>query len=110
MMLHLVAMYGLAYILKESDIFAPARQWIMQRSVFITKLLWCWYCVGFWSGVFIYLLDSASSKGFESFNPFDLIIWGCAGSVASALGNAVMERLSWQRADIEPTKENKSGV
>lgn len=95
-MIELLGMYGLAWIWKEAEIFSVPRNWLMQRSVFLTKLLWCWWCVGFWAGAFVYLLHSGSSSSFENFNPFEWIVWGCAGSAVSAMGNAVMNRLDFQ--------------
>jgi hypothetical protein len=107
----LFSIWGMSYIIKESDILAPVRQWVMQRSVFMSKLLWCWWCVGFWAGVFIYLLHSGTATVFETFSPFEWLVWGCAGSAASAFGNAVMQRLEWQpitkdnASDTKTTKE-----
>jgi hypothetical protein len=91
---YLAAAYGLAWIWKESDLFATTRNWLMQRSTFITQLLSCWYCTGFWAGAFIYVLQHASVVSFETFNPFEWIIWGCAGSAAAALGNAVIDKMT----------------
>ena len=100
MLIYLLAMFGLAWIAKESDLFATSRNWLMQRSAFITRLLSCWWCVGFWSGVAIYLLQTSVAT-FEAFSPFEWLIWGCAGSAASALGNAVYERLTWVEIPTE---------
>lgn len=106
---YLFACFGCAYVIKESDLLAKPRQWVMQRSVFLTKLLWCWWCVGFWAGVFVYLLHHASGDGFETFNPFEWLIWGFAGSAASAMGNAVMQRLEWQPTTTTDIDTDKQG-
>jgi len=90
-LLILLSMYGLAFILSQSEILDRPRRWLMLRSEFITRLLLCWFCVGFWSGIIIYAL----------YNPLrywavgECIVWGCAGSAVSGLLNAVFDRLNW---------------
>ncbi len=98
-MLELFAIYGLAWIIRESDLLAGVRRWLVQRSALLTQLIMCWYCLGFWSGVFVYLLHSGTANAFETFSPFEWVVWGFAGSAASAFGNAVMQKLDWQVID-----------
>jgi hypothetical protein len=103
----LFSFFGMSYAIKEAELFAVPRNWLMQRSAFMAKLLYCWWCVGFWAGAFVYLLHSGSANAFEEFNPFEWIVWGCAGSAVSALGNAVMNRLDFQLVD---TNTNQSAT
>lgn len=92
MLLYALAIYGLSWIWKESDLFATTRNWIMQRSTFITQLLMCWYCTGFWAGIVVCLWSSEWSFGWGMIGT--LLIWGCTGSASAALGNAAWEKLS----------------
>jgi hypothetical protein len=94
-LLYLASMLGAAFIVKESDILAKPRQWLMQRSSFFAKLFLCYWCVGFWAGIAIYLLHS------PDWNVGEWIVWGCAGSASAGLGSAVIDKLTM----IE-TKEN----
>lgn len=81
----LFAVFGTAYIAKESSIFAAPRSWLMQRSSFFAALLYCYWCVGFYAGIFVYLLHWLQ---------IDLFLWGLAGTAICGMGNAVLERLS----------------
>jgi hypothetical protein len=100
-LLYLLAMFGAAYAIKEAELFSPARNLLMRHSPFFIRLLSCWWCVGFWAGVFIYLLAHTSAGAFETFNPFEWIVWGFAGSAVSALGSAVYEKLTWVEIPID---------
>jgi hypothetical protein len=100
-MIELVAAYGLAWIIKESELLARPRNWLMQRSVWLAKLLYCWYCVGFWTGAFIYLLQRPDEIAqtldiFETGHGIsvgEMLIYGFAGSGASGLLNLVANKL-----------------
>lgn len=88
----LFSFYGVAWGIKESDLLAKPRNWVMQRSEFMIHLLSCWYCVGFWAGVLVCLCSGESNIDWAL--PGRLLVWGCAGSAASAIGNALFEKLS----------------
>lgn len=79
------AIYGLTWGIQNSELLSVSRGWIMRKSVFAFKLLSCSFCVGFYSGMLIYLL----SQSVHSFNLF--LIWGLAGSgisfILTGLGN-----------------------
>jgi hypothetical protein len=103
-LLVLFAMLGCSWIAKESELFASTRNWLMRHSPFMIRLLSCWWCVGFWAGIFVYLLHSGSTTTFETFNTFEWILWGFASSAVSALGNAVYERLTL--IEVKPEETN----
>jgi hypothetical protein len=90
------AIFGLAYLLKQSDgpwgIMAWIRNKLMKNKyvgVFFFKLLDCWYCTGCWAGAVVYLLHE------KSWHVNLFILWVLAGGASSLILNAVLEKL-WQ--------------
>lgn len=94
-LIYILAIYGLAFLLKEVEgpwgIVATARNWLMTNKyvgVFFYKLLECYFCMGWWCGVFIYLLSE------EAWDLNLLICWGLAGAAISLILSKVVDRLS----------------
>lgn len=90
-----LAIYGLAFLLKEIDgpwgIVCTARNWLMSNKyvgVFFFKLLSCYYCLGWWCGLCIYLLSQ------DEWYVNLLICWGLAGAAISLILSKVIERLN----------------
>ena len=88
------AVFGLAFLIKESDgpwgIMSWLRNRLMQNKyvgVFFYKLLDCYFCVGFHCGWMVYLLQAESYK-FQSF-----ILWGLAGGAISLILDGVLAKL-----------------
>jgi hypothetical protein len=93
-LVYLLAIFGLAFFLKESDgpfdIILHLRNKLMSNKylgVFFYKLLSCYFCCGFHCGYLIYLL---SQKNW-SFNL--LICWALAGGTISLILDAVIDYL-----------------
>lgn len=83
----IISMYGLSFILKESDIFSSVRNYLMRSKyagVFFYGLFSCYACIGFWSGMFIFILDYAN------FFLSKILIWGFAGSAISFIINNLL--------------------
>ena len=83
--------FGLSFILKESDIFASVRNLLLRNKyvgTFFYGLLSCYACVGFWSGLIIYLFN------FNKFNLFHMLTWGFASSAISLITSFVIEKLN----------------
>ena len=88
----LSSIYALAFLIKETDgpfgIMATIRNYLFSNKyvgVFFFKLLDCYFCTGFWCGIFIYLLT-------QPFQINMLIVWALAGGFISMLGDKVMSR------------------
>jgi hypothetical protein len=90
----IIAIFGLAFALKEKDgpwgIINLMRRKLMQDKrvgVVFFKLFDCYYCLGFHCGWFVYLLshDSWSLQFF--------ILWALAGGVISLIINALLSKL-----------------
>lgn len=47
-----IAAFGLAYILGHSSISLAPRTWLASKSAWLTELLECPACLGFWIGLF----------------------------------------------------------
>jgi len=61
--IYLLASFGLSFLIKENDgpfnIIGRLRNLLMTNKyigVFFYKLLSCWFCLGCWTGAFIYFL------------------------------------------------------
>ena len=78
--IYLLAIFGLAFLIKESDgpfdIILYLRNMLMRNKyvgVFFYKLFSCYFCVGCHAGWIIYLFQM------NNFNLYNLIIWTLAG-------------------------------
>lgn len=89
----LLSFYGMTYFIKESDILARPRNWVMMHSVFMTKMLYCWFCSGFWASVLVYFLNE------NNFHLNSLILWGLAGATFSSFMNAIINKLTFFKDD-----------
>ncbi len=90
----LLAIFGLAFLLKESDgpwgIIGWFRNKIVNNSVigvFSYQLLSCYFCLGFHCGWIVYLLTA------EHYRWQFFILWGLAGGVISLILDGLLERL-----------------
>ncbi len=101
--LFIFSLIGLSFIIVESTIFQPMRTWlkdglIPQKLNFkffvliknkLTKIVGCFQCTGFWSGVICGLL-------LVSFNPLIVFCCGCAGSFLTPLAVSIMNYIEVQ--------------
>lgn len=87
----LLSFYGLTYLIKEADILSPVRNWLMMKSTFITKMLFCWFCTGFHAGWMVYLLHM------DHFNAATLFLYALAGAASASIINAIVNRLTWTK-------------
>lgn len=53
--LFLLCCYAVTFVLIDSEIFEPIRK-VLTKSKFLEKLLQCWFCTGFWSSLFSFLI------------------------------------------------------
>lgn len=89
----LLAIYGLAFLIKESDGPWGVIAWLRNRlikswaGVFFFKLLNCYFCVGCHCGWIVYLLSAESYK-WQFF-----VLWALAGGAVSLILDAVHTRL-----------------
>lgn len=51
--MNLIACLGLVWILKDSYIFKKPRDRVKSQSIFLSELLSCSLCLGFWAGVLL---------------------------------------------------------
>lgn len=92
------AIFGLAFLIKESDGPWGSMAWLRNKlmsnkhvGVFFYKLLDCYFCLGFHCGWIVYLLHETTWK-IQFF-----ILWGLAGAAISFMLNLLVERLSAER-------------
>jgi hypothetical protein len=95
--LQLLAIFGLAFLIKESagpfDIMDWIRNQLMRNKyvgVFFYKLLSCYFCVGCHCGWIVYLL-SAETYSWQFF-----ALWTLTGGAVSLMLDAVLSRLHRQ--------------
>jgi hypothetical protein len=93
--LSLLAIFGLTFLLKESDGPCGIMSWMRNKliankyvGVFFYKLLSCYFCVGFHCGWMVYLLQAEYYK-FQFF-----ILWGLAGAAISLILDGLLTKLS----------------
>lgn len=93
--IYIAAMYAITFALKEIDgpffLISTVRLALLRNKYvgfFFYKLFECYFCLGFYSGLIVYL----AKQHFHHINPFDFILWGLAGSAISYLTNIFVER------------------
>lgn len=94
MVITILAIYGLAFAIRETDgpwdLVSKWRNWMMRLplvGVQFYKLLNCYFCLGFHCGWIVYLL----SENHYTWQFF--ILYGLAGGVISLILDAVLSRL-----------------
>ena len=90
----LLAIYGLAFLLKDSDGPWDIMIWLRRTlfnlpyvATFFIKLFDCYFCIGCHCGWIVYLL-SHESWSFQFF-----ILWTLAGGAASLILNGLLTKL-----------------
>ena len=90
----LIAIYGLAFLIKESDGPFGIINWLRNRlianrfvGVFFYKLLDCWFCTGCHCGWIVYLLYS------DHYTWQFFILWILAGGTVSLFIDALFSKL-----------------
>lgn len=91
----LFSIYGLAFLIKESDgpggIIAWFRNKIMQNKyvgVFFYKLLSCYFCTGMYCGAIVYLLYE------KTYHWNFLFLWALAGGAICLIMDATLNKLN----------------
>src|SRR5579885_981225 len=92
-----MAIFGISFFIKEINgpfnFMLNIRRWLINNKyigVFMYELLSCYFCVGAYSGIIVYLIHSH----FSHLNIFDLSLWVFGGSIISLMGNLVVEKLT----------------
>lgn len=75
--IYLLAIFGIVQFIKESDVMSWPRTMLLRVHPIFFKLLTCYYCLGFWVGLLVYLAQ------FSSYRVVDHIIWGFGGAAIS---------------------------
>jgi hypothetical protein len=90
----ILAIYGLAFAIRETsgpwDIISRARNWMMRLPIIgvpFYQLLQCYYCLGCWCGIIVYLLIT------YTFHWNWMICYGLAGGTICLLIDAILMRL-----------------
>jgi len=96
-LLHIFAIVGLAFLIKESDGPWGIMAWIRSRlmrnkymGVFFYKLLDCYFCVGCHTGWIIYLLATP----YKDLSLQNFVMFSLAGGIISLLFDAIYGRLN----------------
>jgi hypothetical protein len=92
---------GLTHILSDGDIFQPIREKIAanKKLQWLSKLIECYQCCGFWAGLFVGLL-------IFGFNPPVVLVCGFASSFLARLGGNYLDYLdSLTSIDLDSLNE-----
>lgn len=91
--LYICSMFSLSVLLKEMDgpfnLITRTRLWLFRQKyvgVFFFDLFKCYYCVGTYSGVFVYLLH----QRFHHIEIIGMILWGLTGAIVSLMGDVIL--------------------
>lgn len=93
-LLCLLAAFGLAFLVKESDGPWGVMAWLRNRlvsnkyvGVFFFKLLDCYFCTGCWTGLAIYLLESPIYRLNHA------LVWALSGGAVSLILDGLLTKL-----------------
>lgn len=91
----ILSIYGISFLIKEVDgpwgLISWFRHKLMSNKyigVFFYKLISCYFCVGFYSGLIVRSLQH------EVFDLNSFILWGLSGAVISLFGNSIFKFLN----------------
>lgn len=84
--LSILATLGVVYVVVESAIFAIPRVWLSSRFTVAEIFLYCPFCVGFWAGVLVRMLE----RPFNESLPLSAFLGGCI-----VMGVVVLLRAAW---------------
>jgi len=94
---YLLAIYGLAFFLKNSDgpfeVMSSVRNALMQNSffgVFFYNLFSCMFCLGFHCGYVVYLF----ANEIYDWNVVSMLVWAFAGGSFSFVTNVLVDYLT----------------
>lgn len=86
----ILAIYALAFFIKEKDgpldIMTKLRSFLMKNEyvgVFFYKLFDCYFCVGTYAGITVYLIRNH----FQGIDLYGVALWGFAGAAISMITN-----------------------
>lgn len=95
----LLAMYGLVFLIKESDgpwnLMSRFRNALMRNKyvgVFFYKLLSCWFCAGCHAGYIVYLLYTP----FHNWAIGNFIIWSLSGGTFCIIITSILSKLNFE--------------
>lgn len=83
----LLAFFGATFALKETSLLNRPRSFLISLHPFFYNLLECYFCTGFWGGIFIYFCH------FSIFSFREMIIYGLASAALSFLLNLLVDKL-----------------
>jgi len=91
----MIATTGMAHIIVDSFIFEDLRQWMTKKFSFLSKLLTCHQCCGFWCGVFGGLFFDPLFQNNDIMFVFNLFFMGCIGSFSSYIARIVIDYMAF---------------
>jgi hypothetical protein len=83
----LFVIYGISHSIKETILFDKIRIWLINKNKFFLNLFSCYFCVGWYSGLFTYLLT------YDTLNIRQLIFYGFLGAATSFIFDLIIENL-----------------
>lgn len=91
------AIFSFAFMVKETDgpfgIIDKIRLTIYRLKYIgpmVYKLLQCYFCTGFYAGIFVYLLHNH----FQDISGYDMVLWALAGACVSMCMSLIMNRVA----------------
>ena len=101
-LIFVLAAIGLAHILVDGVIMVPVKN-ILERwqkagcpiSGWVLKMLACYQCSGWWSGLIISIMMAAASH-FKWLHWLDFVVYGFAASFLSNFGAAAIQYVNLQ--------------
>lgn len=79
---------SIAWFIRESYLLSGLRRWLMNKSELFLEFFSCPYCVGIWSGLFVYFLHE------NNFDIRNMALWAFAGGTINYLYDLIVIRLT----------------
>ena len=90
--LYLLACYGLTFAVCDAKLFFRPRNWVRSWGGFFRDLLACYFCVGFWTSMLLFVLTSYGTlvDGTTWMKVVWIVAHGFAGAAFSYALNAAV--------------------
>jgi hypothetical protein len=91
-LIYLLACYGLTFTICDAKLFSRPREWIKSKARLFDDLLTCYFCVGFWCSivVFVVMHYGGLQDGTWWLTTAYVITYGFAGATFAYALNAVI--------------------
>ncbi len=77
---HWLAIFGVTFLICDAKILNRPREWLISKSTFISELLECYFCSGFWVSLLIHAVELRQTYQDPIAYVWQVVLGGFAGA------------------------------